>query len=526
MTKIVRLSFVTLSLLMACQLIVRSQGREYAVEVASLLSKECAVELANGLGARGFESFWIKDQRPEYEGFYRVRVGRFETLGTARNYAESLLDSGLLDSCAITIYDAPLSSIIRASSAEQNRQPADMTSGPIGAYCPIKLPDDNSTREEDLTASITRSRWLISTGQKVPPTAQMEKVTSPLRDVVLLMRAIDKKNWSIKTDVARMISSAGSGVSITEGPPVAVVSQPDLSRDANTEAPMAPVSSPAVAAGTPAVAPVVDYDPLANYGRNGNSGRFAPARVQGTIEMQGGRLMLRLRNTDPNRIFSGTARITLTGDRQNNDIMPMAFNLQPDEEKLIAVNEDSSGYGDWMLMVYDEKRAIQLIRSASFEKTAAFSGPETSNSRTEQYSAQNQADGSGPVSIQPASNGIAAASSSMSAQGGADGSTDTGPESSSPPPQLTVTPKQSAQSVDSVTLELDITTSQPINYIKIVLKAGDYQSEKIAMLTGKLGRVPFLIPARDAVGPFSYQIVDDLGRSLANGLADFRTISK
>lgn len=500
---------MALSLLAALVPVARAQGREYAVEVASLLSKECAVELTNGLAARGFESFWVRDQRPEYEGFYRVRVGRFGTLGTARDYAESLLDSGLLDTCAITVYDAPLSSIISASSTDRFQPPVETVTGPIGAYCPIKLPEDNNTREEDLTASITRSRWLISTGQKVPPLAQTEKVTSPLRDVVLLMRAIDKKSWAIKGDVSRMIAASGiggTGVSISEAP-------------ANPS----PVAPPPVPASVETPAPVaasVDYDPLDNASRR--RGALSRAQIEGNIELQGGRLMLRLRNVDSARPFNGSARITLTGERQNNDIQPISFSLRPDEEKLVAVNEASSGYGDWMLMVYDDRRAIQLIRSASFDKTQEFNGPSVASTQPDL-----SPEPAHPVaSIQPAANGIPAASSSIAPPSNGETPAEPPQDSHDQLPQLTVTPKQTALSGESVTLELDIGASQPINYLKIVLRAGDYQSEKIAVLTGKRGRVPFLIPARDALSLFSYQIVDDLGRSLANGTADFRTVSK
>ncbi|MCI0662682.1 MAG: SPOR domain-containing protein, partial [Acidobacteria bacterium] len=158
---------------------------DYAIEVAALRSKDCAVELANGLLSRGFDAYWLKANQPEYGVSYRVRVGKFQNLDIARNYAENLLDSGLLDTCAITIYETPLYSLAKASGGSQNSLPIALGSLPVNSSCPINISDNKSSNHEDLIAALSKNKWLLSSSQSVIYSLPPKRSVSTVRDVVV-----------------------------------------------------------------------------------------------------------------------------------------------------------------------------------------------------------------------------------------------------------------------------------------------------------------------------------------------------
>jgi hypothetical protein len=83
------------------------------VQIAAVRSQLCADEMRQGLLVQGLEAYWVKTILPEHGLFYRVRLGKFPSIETAYTYAEVLLNSGLLESYAITAYELPMSSPIR-----------------------------------------------------------------------------------------------------------------------------------------------------------------------------------------------------------------------------------------------------------------------------------------------------------------------------------------------------------------------------------------------------------------------------
>ncbi len=563
-----------------------SQAKDYAVEVAALRSQECAMELANGLLARGFEAYWLKADQPEHGIYYRVRVGRFESLDIARTYAENLLDSGLLDTCAITLYEAPLGSIINTSSVAQGGLQASLAGMPLVNSCPIKLPESVSTNPEelpeDLIAAIGKSQWLLSTSKSVVYTLPTRKATSPTGDLVFLMRAIDKSRWRLKNDVGQLAAPSlavdkNSWRLKNDVGQLAAASQQNRQAIDSTTA--SSLSSLTVAAKTVAAAvnasgtrsvpnssqilaaattPVANSDPRSR----GNSipeinktdsvtavrniGYFAPPKLQGAIEMRDGQLMMRIRNLDTRRGFSGVARVTISDDSQNNDVSPLAITLQPNEERVVPVNEASMAYGDWMLMVYDEKQAVQLIRSAPF-------GERPTPAPTDQLAKQPaQPNEQGPWNLTEtseegvSSNGLpnvtgvfdatragntARSSSGMVPATGSSipaGDNSVAPQSTSQPQvapgQVTISPRQIAMTAENVTMELDIASPRPLGYIKVSLRSGNYQDERSALMSTPNGRVPFLIPTKDATADFSYEIKDESGNVLSSGGGDFRQL--
>jgi hypothetical protein len=91
-----------------------------------------------------------------------------------------------------------------------------------------------------------------------------------------------------------------------------------------------------------------------------------PAKLQGVVEMIDGRLMMRVRNLDQAKSFSGIARVTLSDEKQLSEVPPQSIALQPNEEVSIPVDETKMSSGEWMLMVYDERQAVRLSVSARY----------------------------------------------------------------------------------------------------------------------------------------------------------------
>src|SRR5262249_17258410 len=87
----------------------QAQASAYAVQVAAFEAQESAEIWAEGLGVRGLDAYWVKAAVPGKGVCYRVRIGKFPGRQSARNYAERLRQSGLLDNYFIFAYERPTS---------------------------------------------------------------------------------------------------------------------------------------------------------------------------------------------------------------------------------------------------------------------------------------------------------------------------------------------------------------------------------------------------------------------------------
>jgi hypothetical protein len=573
-----------------------SQSRDYSVEVAALRSQDCAVELANGLLARGFEAYTVKANQPDYGTYYRVRIGKFRNIDIARTYAENLLDSGLLDTCAITVYDAPLSSLITATTQSKKLPSTGIFNTSISFSCPIKLPGNNPITSEDLPkdliAAIGKNKWLLSTDQSVVYTLPSEKAMVPARDVVLLMRSIDKNRWRLRNDVGGLLTppvppQQGTGLPANAIDSTIATSMSSLKIAANSvsaavKAPVTnqnnqeivrvagnnvPSSSQILAAATTNI-PAAGRGSIPGISRTSatdairDMGYFAQPKLQGLLEMRDGQMLMRLKNLDLQRGFSGVARITLSDDKQNNDIAPMAIELRPNEERVVPINEARMEYGDWMLMVYDENQAVRLIRSAPFGQR-----PETMVASAQPQAQPEQASEPGvwrlvetpseevPPSGSPASglpnvtgtfdatktgnpnqsgnqSGMLPVNGSANSSGQGNASFENSeapqnrPQPEIPAGQVMVSPRQIAVTPENVAIELDISSPRALGYVRVSLRSGNYRDERYALMSTPNGRVPFLIPTKEATANFNFQVQDEAGRVLSTGVGDFRQFGR
>jgi len=262
--------------------------------------------------------------------------------------------------------------------------------------------------------------------------------------------------------------------------------------------------------------------------------------------MRNGQLFLTLRNLDPERIFNGSAKITLTNDKDQQELLPMQISVAPGKEEDIAVTDARLLNGDWMMMVYDEGGIARLVRGASLVPKPATP---PSNGQNPPAAAPEgppafvtgmyDATGGWKLAEQPTLQVQGGQAGGQAEAQNSDQNANTSPsnwsaDTPTPPPsqqensptQVTITPRQIAITPENVTMEFDIAASKPLNYIVLSIRAGDYQDTRQALMTTPQGRVPFLIPINQAKGGFTYELKDEAGNTLAAGASDFQQIQK
>jgi hypothetical protein len=267
----------------------------------------------------------------------------------------------------------------------------------------------------------------------------------------------------------------------------------------------------------------------------------SPPRLQGSIEMRGGRMWMTLRNTDSERGFSGVARISLSDDNKQQDVTPVKFTLPPDKEASFPLDEATMRDGAWILMVYDQNGAARLIRGASLAPPRSLAqAPRAANSTasvypdsasqippsyvTGIYDTTNWTQPQASPQIQgaesqdgPVSEDSGTQNSGVDVGGGAGSPDQTPPQVETGPEHVAVTSRQIAVTGENVTLELVISAQKPIRNITVALRAGEFQDVRQVSIPTSQGSVPFLIPVAYASKGIYYEVKDVAQRVLANG---------
>lgn len=566
---------------------------EYAVQIAAVRSQQCAEDLRGGLYARGLDPYWVRIVLPDHGLFYRVRLGKFPSIETAYSYAESLLESGLLESYAITTYENPNSVSLRDTT---------QASLEVQEYVQQR-PTSRDTNE--LLAAIGSRQWLLPNVSKLfAATPQFPPVNIGMTQREVLVYALSRHEWRLSRDLSILFVRAPVATSSTEvvvtpatqkfeaaptpvktavnanqplvapaNPDVEILSAAPVAMPKPVERSFAPANTPL----TPPPAPGTSVSPVAmtatanailppvsnkafsdsrtsspDIGRGSKPtaprsvgyGRIAPPRLQASAEMRNGQLVMRIRNLDADRPFAGTARVTISDDRKSNDLAPMKFDVQPENEILVPINENVVAGNDWMLMVYDEGGALRMIRGQTIgQKPQAPAQQQAQNNQQPgQYelspppyvtpvfdatssNGQIPAVGTVPMKDNSISSNSSGGNQSNGESNGSDGGSGATPNDPTAPAQLTVTPRLIATTTENVTMEFDIASPQPLQYISVTLAAGEYRDTRQALVSTTRGRVPFLVPAIHAQGAFLFEIKDEAGRTLAGGAGDFRQMT-
>lgn len=517
---------------------IHAAPREYAVQIAAVRSQQIADDMRSGLMVQGLEAYWVKTVLPEHGLFYRVRLGRFPSLETAYKFAEVLLNTGLLEAYAITAYELPMSVPLRdmtQASMEVQEFIYPAQQGPLSR--------DNS----ELFAALGSRQWLLPSSRNLfaatPTPPQVMSQVAGMSGREMLVFALSSRQWRVTPDPSVLLVRV----------PIKASSVDFVVNPVSPKFEAAPFIQPAAysAATTPALTLPprpnnsfnTERNVAAEIGRGnkptssrgiGYGGRnLGQARLQATAELSNGQLVMKLRNLDSERSFTGMARVTLSDDRNSNEISPLPFNLAPDTEIVLPINDPVAAGSSWMLMVFDEGNALRLVRGASVGQKPAAAAQQNTPTPSDQFTPSAPPyitgvyDATGSPAVPP---GMIPPNELLntSSKGAMDGSSISQPPASvagpEAPTQLTITPRQIAVTTENVTLEFEIASPQPLNYISVTLAAGDYRDVRQALMSATRGRVPFLIPAAQATGTFLYEIKDEGGRVLGGGVGDFRQL--
>jgi hypothetical protein len=284
-------------------------------------------------------------------------------------------------------------------------------------------------------------------------------------------------------------------------------------------------------------------------GSSNPRGYNPPLRLQGSIEMRGGKMWMTLRNADTDRVFSGVARISLSDDQKQEDVTPINVTLLPDKETAFPLDDATLTNGAWVLMVYDQNGAARLIRGASFappkkpaqapdssDSTEPVPAPEAPPAYvTGVYDATNwtqpqvSPQAESQTTVTSAQDGASLVEGGSSLIEGAAATPDPQPEASqaaNDPGLVTASLRQIATTSENVTLELEISAQNALKNITVTLRAGDFQDVRQAFIPTSQGRVPFLVPAKFAAAGIYYEIKDETQRVLSSGNGSVRNPSK
>jgi hypothetical protein len=270
-------------------------------------------------------------------------------------------------------------------------------------------------------------------------------------------------------------------------------------------------------------------------------------------------MYLTLLNADPEKVFSGVARVSLTEEQKQQEVTPINVTLLPDKEVTIPIDEATLTDGGWILMVYDLNGSARLIRGASLAPPKAPArAPGTTNSAgavapnpgpevppsyvTGVYDSTQWVQPQVPPQIQniesqevavttapvtqagPGIDGVGSPSPTPQYDGG--GSPNPMPQADIGPGQVTATLRQISATSENVTVELEISAQNPLKNVTVTMRAGDFQDVRQAFIPTSQGRVPFLVPMAYASAGLFYEVRDESQRVLASGNSNLRSLGK
>jgi sporulation related protein len=525
-----------------CPLTANAQARRingYAVQVAALSSQKSADELVRGLSVQGMNAYRVGGMSfgaGKMAALHRVRIGNFQTIASASAYAEKLLGAGLLASYAIAAYEPPT----KVSPSPSWKIPTLAQKNRGRRFMPEVI---------DVVAAIGSRGWLLLSSESINLTAR-DGNSALSRELTNLAAFIGSRGWGLNNNFVKFLGAA-TPINIVSLPSGIIANTPATpppsltnSSALNAAAPEIGrreliTSAPSVATGSPSVR---------------SRGYSPPTDLQGSIELRGGRMFMTLRNADPERVFSGVARISLSEDQRQEDVTPINVTLLPDKEVMFPLDNATLTNGGWILMVYDLNGAARLIRGASLAPPKApAQAPGASNTAdaaaqnpapevppsyvTGVYDTTNWTQPQVPPQVQNIESGDAAVSVAPSAQdsggGYSAGTPNTTPQIDNSlgqvqtdPGQVTASLRQIAVTSENVTLELEILAQNPLKNVTVTLRAGDFQDVRQAFIPTSQGRVPFLVPVSFASAGLFYEVRDEGQRVLTSGSSNLRSVGK
>jgi hypothetical protein len=202
--------------------------------------------------------------------------------------------------------------------------------------------------------------------------------------------------------------------------------------------------------------------------------------LRGAVEAQGGALRLVLRNLDAERDFNGVARVSLGDGPRPREAAPVTVALRPEEERSFAL--DGAGSGSYTMLIYDERGTLRFIHGGTL----------------------------GPV--KPA----AAAPPPPRPE----------PEVPAPPVEneVRVSMRRAAADPGKTTLVFEVTSRQPLGQVVMTLRGSGINETRQAVFGEESGTIPFVVPSELDDPLFTYELKDQVGRTLAVGQSNLRRV--
>jgi hypothetical protein len=260
---------------------------------------------------------------------------------------------------------------------------------------------------------------------------------------------------------------------------------------------------------------------------------FSDGLIETRIDKKDDRLLLYVRNRHGRNLFRGTVRLTMK-DSGSDSPQPWQFMLKPSEEGIYDLNTVISQRGSYWVEVLDDRNRPQMIKAASLEprplKTEVAQKESVRNDLTiEKPEVDEDAPPKDyPMRVAATNNGDAPSADDAKAKG--DGKTEEAPKEISKENlqagDVKVIVRKVAESPDNVTLEFEIQAPTPLGLISVAMQTTSTTDFKQAIMTTKLGRIPFLVPTADTNGSFSFELKDESGRVLASGQKSFQEFKK
>jgi hypothetical protein len=468
----------------------------FAVQVAAVQTRAEAEAMTNSLRARGLSAYWVKADVPGKGTYYRVRIGgQFTNNRSATEFGQKLQTAGVIRTYAVFKYDAPTTAL--------DEQTADKPASHTGVKPPAAAPRTAKNTPGTGQAERPQEKPLQAMNNGGPRQPTNASYQPPSTDYLISGSPIP--------------ASESETASAGNNPAVAPARQPTLIANPSTSA--------SKTDGAKAKhSDEVELDDFIEFSKV----------LRGTVEVQAGRLQVTLQNTNKRYRFRGKVNLTFIENGREAPQAPMQIEIAPAQEQSFEVTPTVGGKGNYVLAVYDEQGALQLMQSGALNALTNHSVIAEQRQTKPQPPAPTGQTGDVPP-LPPLEviqgGGVLVAN---------DGRTDAAPPGSSEgedrrtepqnepslPGDVKIIPRKVSETAENITLEFEILSQQPLGMITLALRTASVNEAKQGIMTTKQGRLPFLVPLGDTNGAFSYELKNEQGVLLAAGQMSFQQLRR
>jgi hypothetical protein len=258
---------------------------------------------------------------------------------------------------------------------------------------------------------------------------------------------------------------------------------------------------------------------------------FSDSQLESKIEKKDDRLLLYVRNRHGRNLFRGTVKLTLQDSGKDSAVEPWQFMLKAKEDSTYDLNTVVRQSGSYWVEVLDDRGKTQMIKAASLEprpaKTeVAQKKDDTPNNLS--IAKDDEEDDAPPKNYQmrvASDDGTGAAAPEKEKNAASNEEKEVSKENIQQG-DVKVIVRKVAESTENVTLEFEIQAPAPLGMISVAMQTASTTDFKQAIMTTKLGRIPFLVPISDTNGAFNFELKDESGRILASGQKSFQEFKK